>query len=142
MRKPRGYWDYEHCYEEAKRYSCRSEFKRENFKAYHIANINDWLGDYDWFTRPNKKWNYQNCLEESKKYTSRSEFAQNSSGAYHVASRNGWLKDYTWLPEDGRSLKLEQYGIWTKEACFKEAQKYKTRTEFARKNNSAYNSAR
>lgn len=142
MGKPLGYWNYETCRIEAKKYVSRSEFKQGNHLAYRTAVLNGWIDEYDWFIRPNKKWTYQTCMEESQKYSSRSEFSQKSSGAYHVASRNKWLDDYTWLPTDGRSLRLEKYGKWTKEACFEEAKKYKTRSEFAKKNNSAYNNAR
>lgn len=37
---------------------------------------------------------------------------------------------------------LGGYGKWSKEKCYNEAKKYKTRTEFAKKNGSAYSAAR
>lgn len=141
MKRPHGYWSYENCYNEALKYKSRSEFKQGNHLAYRTAVKNGWLDDYDWFTRPNSKWNYQSCLEEAKKYSTRSEFANGSSGAYHVACRNKWIDDYTWLPTDGRHLKYQK-SKWNYENCYKEAQKYKSRGEFAKQNNSAYNSAR
>lgn len=140
--KTNRYWDYDNCFNEARKYSSRREFKEGNDSAYRSAVKNGWIDGYDWLVRPNKKWTYQTCLEESKKYSTRSEFAQRSSGAYHVASKNKWLDDYIWLPSDGRQLRLEKWGKWTKEACFEEAKKYKTRSEFAKNNNSAYNNAR
>lgn len=51
-RLPNGYWDYEHCYEEAKKYSCLSEFERSNGSAYNVALKNGWLDDYTWFETP------------------------------------------------------------------------------------------
>ena len=141
-RKSNGYWDYDNCFNEAIKYSNRKAFKKGNDSAYRSAIKNGWIDEYTWFIKPNKIWTYQTCLDESKKYSTRSEFAQKSSGAYHVASSNKWLDDYTWLPTDGRQLRLEKWGKWTKEACFEEAKKYKTRSEFAKKNNSAYNNAR
>lgn len=141
MRKPNGYWNKENCYNEAKKYASKSGFKQSSPTAYHIANTNGWLKDYDWFTRPNSKWNYQNCLAEAKKYSTRSEFAQKSSGAYHIACRNKWIDDYTWLPADCRKLKFET-SKWNYQNCYNEAKKYNTRTEFYKHNNSAYNSAR
>lgn len=142
--KPNGYWDYDKCFNEAIKFSSRREFKEGCDSAYRSSIKNGWIDEYTWFTKPNKKWTYETCMEESKKYSSRGEFALGSSGAYHVASENKWLDDYTWLPLDGRGLglRLEKYGKWTKEACFEEAKKYKTRTEFAKGNNSAYNNAR
>lgn len=141
MSKPKGYWTYENCYNEALKYKSRSEFKQGNNLAYRTAVKNGWIDDYDWFTRPNSKWNYQSCLEEAKKYSRRSEFANGSSGAYHVACINKWVDDYTWLPTDGRHLKYQK-SKWNYENCYNEAQKYKSRGEFSKKNESAYNSAR
>lgn len=141
MKRPHGYWNYENCYNDALKYTSRSEFKKGNHLAYRIAIKNGWLDDYDWFSRPNSKWNYQSCLEEAKKYSIRSEFANGCSGAYRVACRNKWIDDYTWLPTDGRHLKYKK-SKWNYENCYKEAKKYKSRGEFAKQNNSAYNSAR
>ena len=141
MKVPKDYWNYDNCYKEAKKYSSRSEFKQKKHLAYRTAIKNGWIDDYIWFTRPNSKWNYQTCLEESKKYSTRNEFAVGCSGAYHIARKNNWLDDYTWLPVNACKLKYIN-SKWNYENCYKEAKKYKSRTEFARKNNSAYNSAR
>ena len=134
-------WNYDNCYNEAKKYKSRSEFKQKNNAAYRCSYNNGWIDKFDWFIKPNKKWGYQTCLEESKKYSTRGEFALGCSGAYHVARENNWLKEYIWL-KDGKKLKLEKYGKWTKGACFEEAKKYKSRGEFAEKNGSAYRNAR
>lgn len=141
MRKAKVYWGFENCYREAEKYGSRSEFKQSNDSAYRSAIKNGWIDKFTWFSKPNKKWTRQTCEEESKKYSTRGEFAIKCSGAYHVASKNKWIDDYTWLI-DGRSLRLEKYGKWTRSACYDEAKKYKTRTEFAKQNNSAYNKAR
>ena len=138
--KTNGYWDYDKCFNEAIKYSSRREFKEENDSAYRSAIKNGWIDEYTWFTKPNKKWTYQTCLEESKKYSTRGEFALGCSGAYHVARENNWLDEYVWL-KDGKQFRLEKWGKWTKEACFEEAKKYKTRTEFAKRNGSAYRNA-
>ena len=138
--KTNGYWDYDKCFNEAIKYSSRREFKEENDSAYRNAIKNGWIDEYTWFTKPNKKWTYQTCLEESKKYFTRGEFALGCSGAYHVARENNWLDEYVWL-KDGKQFRLEKWGKWTKEACFEEAKKYKTRTEFAIQNGSAYKNA-
>lgn len=97
--KPHGYWDYDTCYEEAKKYSYKAEFKNNCGRAYHVANKNGWLKDYTWMHKPDstKKWTYEACYEEAKKYKSKSEFLYGASGAYGSAIKNGWLKDYTWF---------------------------------------------
>lgn len=138
--KDDGFWNYENCYNEALKYTSRSEFKKANCSAYQSAFKNGWVDDYTWFTRPNSKWTHQTCLEESKKYSTRGEFALGCSGAYHVARENNWLDEYVWL-KDGKQLRLEKWGKWTKTACFEEAKKYKSRGEFAKKNGSAYHNA-
>lgn len=101
--KPRGYWNYEHCYEEAKKYSTLTEFKKNNNAAYQQARKNNWIQDYIWIKRkyaPKGFWcNYENCYNEAKKYKRISEFINNSNAAYLHAKENGWIKDYTWLYE-------------------------------------------
>ena len=49
-----GYWkDYDHCYEEAKKYKNRREFHDKNRKAYDICKENGWLDKFGWL--PNLK---------------------------------------------------------------------------------------
>ena len=76
MGKPRGYWNYENCYNEAKKYKSRGEFVKNCPSAYNSAWKNNWLNDYTWFSESAsaKKWDYETCLEESKKYKTRSYF--------------------------------------------------------------------
>ena len=50
--KPNGYWTQERCFEEAKKYKTRSEFKKGNDSAYSLAMKNDWLKDYTWIAPP------------------------------------------------------------------------------------------
>ena len=96
-RKPNGYWTYERCYDEAKKYKSKVEFRRNNNGAYQVALKNGWLDDYTWFEKLIGKWNRETCYYEAKKYNSRSEFIRNSYQAYIVAKKNGWLDDYTWF---------------------------------------------
>ncbi len=136
MRKPNGYWKYGNCYEEAKKYKSKSEFKKNSSSAFSVANKNGWLSDYTWLKRPenwNKKWNRESCYDEAQKYTSKNEFQIGSNSAYNVAWKNGWLDDYTWFKTPSI--------IWDYDTCYEEAKKYKTRAEFQRSNQSAYNAA-
>ena len=89
-------WNKETCYEEAKKYSTRSEFKKGCDRAYNVACKNGWIDDYDWFKRPivyNKKWTYETCYEEAKKYSTRNEFKKGCGSAYNVACKNGWMDE-------------------------------------------------
>ena len=133
--KPNGYWDYERCMEESKKYISRGEFSNGCSRAYEVARKNGWLDDFTWLElKFHADWTYETCMEESKKYNTRNEFKKGSNGAYQSAYKNGWLNDYTWF-EDGRIK-------WTYETCMKESKKYNTRNEFKKGNRSAYEVAR
>ena len=45
VHKPNGYWSYQTCYEEAKKYSTRTEFKKECGSAYAVARKNGWMDE-------------------------------------------------------------------------------------------------
>ena len=138
-KKPFNYWNRETCCAEAKKYNTRKEFQLYSGKAYQIARKNEWLGDYTWLEKPavhNNKWNYETCYNEASKYNSRTEFSQKSSGAYDAARRNGWLNEYTFF---GTKRKPKVY--WTRETCFEEAKKYKSKIELKENNSSAYRAA-
>lgn len=124
--KPVGYWDnYEHCFEEAKKYKNRRAFLIGCSRAYTKSLKNGWLEDYTWFKekkKPNGYWNQETCYEEARKYDSKNEFMRNANGAYQKAQREGWLDDYTWLKP--------LTGFWTYETCKAEASKYDKRSNF------------
>lgn len=132
-----GKWTYETCYEEAKKYKSRKEFQTKNVSAYTRALQYKWLDDYDWFL-PAKtgqtKWTEKKCFEEAKKFIYIEDFRQNSKIAYEKAKKMNWLKQYDWLTIKTKPQKLKKTPtsviIWTKERCYEEAKKYKSRTEF------------
>ena len=101
-RAQKGFWDYDSCYNEAKKYKSRSELDKQNTYCYHVALRNGWLDDYYWFEegcKPNNFWTYETCYEEAKKYKSRGDFSKSKS-AYTIAWRNGWLDDYVWFKDE------------------------------------------
>lgn len=134
--KPKGYWTYERCKEEAEKYKTSGEFRKEGKTAYTISCKNNWL--WDWFKETHHiigYWNEENCRNESKKYKTRHEFLKGSPTAYERAKENNWLDSYTWL----------SFGIqikWTEEACQEESKKYKTKAEFMYGSPTAYEAAR
>lgn len=100
IRKPKGYWTYEKCYEEAKKYTKFNDFLIGCKPAFCTSYNNGWLDDFTWLgyiKKPNNYWNEKTCYEEAKKYKTRNTFAKGSRGAYHVAWKNGWLDDYSWF---------------------------------------------
>lgn len=100
--KPRGYWNYEHCYEEAIKYKTRTEFEDNCGSAVAVARKNGWMNDYTWMPTPTNTnvWNYENTYNEAQKYKNKSEFKFGNNSAYNSARKHGWLKDYIWLKDE------------------------------------------
>lgn len=146
-------WTRETCYEEAKKYTTKSEFREKSPGAYGKAYRSGWLKDYTWLDRK-RKWTRETCYAEAKKYKTTRDFWRQSPVAYVTAKKNGWLKDYDWLTvtKQGQSslsfssdfMKKEAdtpIKKWTKEECYQEAKKYRTKSSFARKSPRAYSKA-
>lgn len=151
MKKPKNYWDYDHCLEEAKKYETPSDFCYANQSAYQKARKNKWLKDYTWFisgvkrhTSSRIKWTYDTCLEAAKKYHSRVEFMRNSHSAYNIASKNKWIDDYTWFltTKEVRHLPRPERTKWTYEVCKELALECSTVGEYNKKHHLACVAAR
>ena len=97
-RKSNGYWNYDTCYEEAKKYKNRWSFEQGCPGAKHAAMKNGWIDDYNWFEIKHEiKWDENSCRTEAEKYESVWDFKTNSPGAYHASYKNGWMYKYHWL---------------------------------------------
>ena len=134
--KPPGYWTYERCKNEAKKYTSRTDFCNLACGAYTSALKHGWLDEIcgHMHVKWQKKWaSKEICKIEAQKYKNRSEFQKKCVGAYTYAMRHGFLDeicqhmDYLWKEK------------WSdKNACAKEARKYNRRIDFAKGSNSAY----
>lgn len=133
--KPAGYWTYERCKEEAKKYKTKIDFRICSTSAYVIAKRNGWLNDYAWFVelrKPSGYWTKERCYEEAKKYRTKSDFRRGCSAAYNVSLRNGWMNYFVF--EEGK----KPNGYWNYEHCKEDALKYETRGDFQRGSHRAY----
>lgn len=132
-------YDYQTCYEEAKKYNTITEFENGSHGACIAARTNGWMKDYTWFTILwQEKWNKESCYEEAKKYSTLEDFMSKSNSCYATACKNKWINDYTWLER-----KRVKPGIWQiYENCYNEALKYKSLTEFENKSSGCYEGAR
>lgn len=134
-------WNKDTCYEEALKYTSRSEFAEQNGSAYEVARRNQWLKDYTWFEekqKPSGYWsNYENCYNVALKCKTKSDFIKKFNAAYVSSRNNGWLNDYTWF----NIKRIAHNQKWFIENVKAEAAKYKTRTEFCRKARGAYKAA-
>ena len=96
-RKPYGYWTKERCWEEAKKYNTRVEFKKKANSPYLKASSKKWLDEIcshmNRLRKPNGFWTKERCRKEAIKYKSRNKFSRGSRGAYASANRNGWLDE-------------------------------------------------
>jgi hypothetical protein len=91
--KPKNYWTFERCKEEALKYNTKSEFKSTSNSAYLISCRNNWINDTcsHMIKRINKIWTYNKCEIEALKYKSRIDFKNNCRGAYNISYKNNWL---------------------------------------------------
>lgn len=115
----KAYWTFKRCYEEARKYASKKEFRDNSLGAYQVASRKGWLKDYEWL-EGNVQWTEELCCKEAQKYTRLVDFYTNSRKAYDKACKTGWIESYTWLKRRE----------WSYEECKLEALKYKSRSEF------------
>ena len=116
--KPKAYnkkWDYDTCFNEAKKYTTHREFRKNAPGACNVAERNRWIKDYTWFEilrKANGHWTESTCYDEARKYRTLKEFRTQSASCYGVARTQGWLSRYTWLKKgDGTPKKVGQYSM-------------------------------
>lgn len=132
-------WTYDICKEEALKYSCRSDFKKNSY-AYTSARLNGWLDEIcshmEYKQLPNGYWLHdkERCREEALKYTMRSHFKCSSRSAYKASRKNGWLDE---ICSHMISPQIPK-GYWTKKKCHEEALKYCYIGDFVNAHNGAY----
>ena len=94
-------WTKDAVFNESKKYSLRSDFKKNSSGAFRVAYENGWLTEMVWLKAPirNKptKWTREAVFEESKKYSTTTDFNVKNATAYAVAYENGWLDEMVWL---------------------------------------------
>ena len=131
-------WTRETVFEESKKYSSRSGFKKNSSGAFSVAYENGWLPEMPWLKTPirNKptKWTREAVFEESKKYSTITDFNAKNATAYAIAKRNGWLDEMPWLER-----KYVIRGFWQSEVnVFNESHKYTTLKGFREGCSTAY----
>lgn len=90
--KPRGYWVYETCKEEALKYTTRKTFGIGCSCAYEAARKNHWLDDICSHMTKNRL-TIEKCHEIALKYESRSEFRKYDYDVYNLACGYHWLDE-------------------------------------------------
>ncbi|WP_430812429.1 MULTISPECIES: hypothetical protein [unclassified Carboxylicivirga] len=92
-RMPNNYWTPQRIQEEARRYTCKKDFREKSPKASRYANelgIMDTVSTHFIESRkPNGYWTPQRIQEEAKNHETRSEFEKAPNGAYAKARQLG-----------------------------------------------------
>lgn len=123
-------WDYENCYNEAKKYKTSGEFYKNAPGAYVAASRNSWFKDYTWM-KTGHRMGEKEAIERAKKYKTRTEFARNEDTAYNILLKNG------------KTVLDEIFGIsktkkLTLEECIKVAKNYKSRSDLSKGHSGIY----
>lgn len=128
--------------EEAKKYTCRKQFKKQSSYCYKLASR---IGMLDAFLSHmpriiNRKgyWTRELILEESKRYSYRVDFWKLSKPAYSAAQKLNILNDV--CSHMGPKKPGKTY--WNKEKIFECAKKYDKKLDFQKENTGAYSAAR
>lgn len=139
MRKPDGYWTFDRCNKEAKKYKFKAEFLKNSSGAYSKCANNGWIPivcvHMKYRTNiKTTKWNILACQQEAKKYKSLKDFQAHSSSAFTMIYRNKWQDLCFEHLYKGRQK-------WDYEKCKSEALKYNNKKEFVRGSGGAHGHA-
>lgn len=91
--KPRGFWTYRNCLEEAKKYKKKSDFRKNAAAAFDACTRNGWLDEACKHMEVFPKWTFIQCLKASKFCKNKIEFRKRFAGAYDACWRNNWLDE-------------------------------------------------
>lgn len=143
----RGYWTEEQLQEEANKYKNRNEFKKFSTSAHHAAVDKKILNklfqnhtNKGYITVPNNYWTEEKLQNLANKYKSRREFELNNKVAYAKVVKKGEL-DKLFENHINKGYITVPNNHWSEDMLQDEANKYETRTDFYKQNNSAYSIA-
>lgn len=134
-------WTPELIAQEAKKYPSLKEFEQSSpgacGAAYKLQIMPIVSSHFIRVEKPKGYWkSKENCKAEALNHKTITDFQNFASAAYQSARKMGILDDIT-----GHMIKQKPKGYWTKGNCAIEAQKYKTKSEFAAKAPVAYATA-
>jgi len=137
-KKPRNYWTYEKCKEEALKYKSITEFQKNSNGSYYSSLKNNWLNDICKHMiqkrKPNGYWTYEKCKEESLKYKTITDLQKGNISCYNICYKNKWINElcnHMVSPQKPRNY-------WTYEKCKEESLKYDNRKDFKNKSKGCY----
>ena len=140
---PYGYWTDDKIIEESKKYKSKTEFKTNAPTAYKKANEKKLMKGMTWLKTdrhkkrvPRKEHKYTKdvilSIVEQYHCITITDLRILNEYAYNQAKKNGWLEDL------GLIRPKHENGFWTKKEVFKIAEKYPNKTDFQKKEPTAY----
>lgn len=140
-KKP-GEWTFDKCLESASKYAKKTDWYKNENRAYHAANRNGWIYKCCMHMPNTKKennyWTKEKCIEEAFKYNTVKEWSKKSGSSYSIAKVKNWYAECS----KHMNRLIKDSGYWTLEACQKEALKYSTIREWEIKDKTSYSIAR
>lgn len=95
QKKPRYFWNYKNCREEALKYSFKSDFRKNSMSAYKAASKKGFLDkicNHMVQQFPNGHWDvFENVKKACKGIKNRRDLQDYYPAVYFAAKRNGWL---------------------------------------------------
>ncbi len=135
--KPNGYWTKPRIVKAAKKYKRRSDFRKNDNRAYNAARrlkiLDRVCGHMLVVQRYAGFWTYEKLKKEALKYETRSEFSAKNNSAYQQVYIQGLKNDLLSHME----LKIE-HGKWTKKKVLELAKGFETVMEFKNQHGGAY----
>jgi len=83
------------------------------------------------------KWTKEACVVEANKYMTIKEWQLGSAGSYQAAFKKGWLNECS----GHMDRQLHKKNHWTLATCIKDAEQYKTKSEWQQATRSGYSIA-
>lgn len=134
-------WTIEKCIEDALKYKKRTEWFLKSKSAYRMAHRNKWLDEcckhMMLLSKPKNYWTKENSIFAAKKCKTKQEFKKKYSRAYYKAYVDGFIEECCKHMVHPTAWNFK----WDLNKCKEDANKYKTRQEWRRNSNSAYNAA-
>ena len=136
--RPRNYWTFERCKEDALKFEYKYDFRIESPSCYSVVCKNKWVSTLCAHMKKKRNkpkfLNKEICCKEALKYSNKKEFRKECPKIYDFICKNRWLEELC-----SHQNQRKKAGYWTKNRCKEEASKYKTKSEFMLNSSSAYN---
>lgn len=141
VKTPNHFWTYRKCKLEANKYKTISDWMRGHLSSYSSARKNNWvkklskhmLSISEAISLKKTKWTLEMLKAEALKHNSVSDWENNGQGC-SAAQKRGLIEHCT--------QHMKGFIIWgTKEACLKDALRFKKRSEWNKNSAGAYVSA-